>query len=638
MRKAYFVLVFVLIVLLHLIGLPVTTWAAPRPQEIGFQEYNVYLGDIHTHCSDNHSIEDFQKEATHENIWSLHEYAKNVWGYDFFVLSDHAELMNESIWIDHMQVADEWNQPGEFVTLQGYEWTASKYCWRHKVPPPPEWWLLPGFGHQNVYFKDGGTDKPLIKCTDDFSDSPPELHSLLTASGKPAIAIPHHTSDEVHPYDWSYFNPEYNKALEIFQSRGSFEPDLVDYLNQELVFGFVGGSDYHQRYNDYDGITGVLTKELTREAVYEAIKSRRTFASMKPDTYLIFSTWNQLQGKVFNRVFWQMPLRIQASSVGSKIQKVEIIKNGVVIPGATYYPDDFSFDETFSEGSHNLKAYYYARVTLENGNMAWSSPIFVGYQCAEAADDEITCSANQQIAWQNQCTSGDKACCSENSCVYHTGSTCYALGHAHNLDSANNDKIAYCHATMGQWQDCDDTIGTWKCVNFCSEAIGNCPNGRCWVNAGEVGVGEYSDQATDQCCGDDLDEKYSGGTDGTYACCDGKDVDGNALGGDECVLNGTCRDRDVSIEICGNGIDEDCDGQDLVCEQPFSLVQGWNQIIWPAMVDIKASDVPPECPIAVTKENFWIRPYVKNYGGVDFGFVSGRTYYLKCNQAVEWTI
>jgi hypothetical protein len=72
--------------------------------------------------------------------------------------------------------------------------------------------------------------------------------------------------------------------------------------------------------------------------------------------------------------------------------------------------------------------------------------------------------------------------------------------------------------------------------------------------------------------------------------------------------------------------------------QPLSLSPGWNEIMWPDVLGKKASDVPDVCPIAVAQENFWLRPYVKNYGGKDFNFESGKTYYLHCTQSFTWAL
>ncbi|MBN2013763.1 MAG: hypothetical protein JW778_01145 [Candidatus Altiarchaeota archaeon] len=68
------------------------------------------------------------------------------------------------------------------------------------------------------------------------------------------------------------------------------------------------------------------------------------------------------------------------------------------------------------------------------------------------------------------------------------------------------------------------------------------------------------------CCGDDENEIYVGGTDGTFACCDNKKEDGiTSLGGEECVIHGECQNRlvgpneDGSPGLC-NTVDDDCDG------------------------------------------------------------------------------
>lgn len=72
--------------------------------------------------------------------------------------------------------------------------------------------------------------------------------------------------------------------------------------------------------------------------------------------------------------------------------------------------------------------------------------------------------------------------------------------------------------------------------------------------------------------------------------------------------------------------------------KPIYLASGWNQITWPDVSGKKASDAPLECPIAVVKENFWLIPYIRNFGGVNFNFENGETYYIKCNQETIWQL
>ncbi|MBW2988044.1 hypothetical protein KY318_00915, partial [Candidatus Woesearchaeota archaeon] len=60
-----------------------------------------------------------------------------------------------------------------------------------------------------------------------------------------------------------------------------------------------------------------------------------------------------------------------------------------------------------------------------------------------------------------------------------------------------------------RWHDCDGGEGAY-CTNYC---------GYTTAKSGEEGVGEYSYVGKRGCCGDDPNEYYIEGKDGTDACC-----------------------------------------------------------------------------------------------------------------------
>jgi len=159
------------------------------------------------------------------------------------------------------------------------------------------------------------------------------------------------------------------------------------------------------------------------------------------------------------------------------------------------------------------------------------------------------------------------ACIAPNgSCVWRTS-----------IDS-NNDgkKDAFCAVWSsyypGQWVDCDDA------ENRCEPSNTGCGYPNAWVEAGELkpwGLGEYdfwmlnrtnnNQTAKPECCGDDAGEylvlsgNTTTGTQNIYTCCDNKNATGANLSGDECAINGICKDRVPTTEIC-DGIDNNCDG------------------------------------------------------------------------------
>jgi hypothetical protein len=74
----------------------------------------------------------------------------------------------------------------------------------------------------------------------------------------------------------------------------------------------------------------------------------------------------------------------------------------------------------------------------------------------------------------------------------------------------------------------------------------------------------------DEICGNDIDEDCSGDDLACEDPCEDLDKDGFLGLTDECTKGNDCDDSDDDIfpgadEVCGNGVDEDCNGEDLVC-------------------------------------------------------------------------
>lgn len=166
------------------------------------------------------------------------------------------------------------NQPGRFVALPGQE-------------------VGTGInGDFNVYYP---AERPAAYTGDDLF----EFFELARSQG--GIVIPHHTGYKVGVFGthWEkFFQPDIMPLVEIFSMHGSSERDDGPYpldlgmgpresggcalsaLRKGLRFGFIASSDGHNGYpGTYGmGLVGVKASELTREAVFDALRSRRTWA------------------------------------------------------------------------------------------------------------------------------------------------------------------------------------------------------------------------------------------------------------------------------------------------------------------------------------------------------------------------
>jgi hypothetical protein len=173
---------------------------------LGGEHFRAYFGDLHMHS--NLSRGRSKSNASPDQSFRM---VYDVAGLDFAGLSDHAENFLEGDWWTVIKHADLWNQPGRFVVFPGYEWASRKY------------------GHKGVFFQDTAQADPgaLFGAR---GNTPVELWQHL--GERRAVAIPRHVSSArtgAKPTDWSFRNDHFQRLVEIFQRRGSYEFDGAPY-------------------------------------------------------------------------------------------------------------------------------------------------------------------------------------------------------------------------------------------------------------------------------------------------------------------------------------------------------------------------------------------------------------------------
>jgi len=346
---------------------------------------NIFWGEIHAHTelSDGNGTVD-----------EHYKHAREVACLDFAATADHINFnegeFGKEKWEITKRKAEEYNDPSSFVTIPGYEPGIRTSDGDH--------------AHMNIYCE--SEDVPLIptKNSDNLWKLAKKYNLLL---------IPHHTgysSENLRLTSWDIFKEEFTPVVEIYSTHGCSEyynnPRALvnqnpgsfyqDALKKGYKFGAMASSDYHQAFLGQDiklqehpgnlncrhfqyrtGYTAVITKELSRKAILDALCSRHCYATTGERIYLNFQINGQPMGSDL-KITSPEKVNILIEVAGTnKFEKIEILKNNHIFYSCNPKEKMIKFlqctDEKLNEGT----SYYYVRVRQVDGEMAWSSPIWV---------------------------------------------------------------------------------------------------------------------------------------------------------------------------------------------------------------------------------------------------------------------
>lgn len=316
---------------------------------------------------------------------------------DFAAPGDHNPRLDH--WQATVAALEAANRADEFATFFGWENGTDR-------------------GHENYYFTE--PDHPLV-CRGKAGITggrPDELaERLRTLAAEHAfIAVPHHTNavaetrrieDDTpywYPYPWGAPEP-YIRLAEIMQCRGNQEREVYDDAwrgwhqhNQASVqqalalghrIGFTGGTDNHCGYPGRawaeEGLglhacksvilTGVWLPRLERQAVYDALASRHTWAVWDTRALVQFSVNGAASGDELT-LAGGTPLSAQLRlSAEDALQTVELVSEGEVIWQASYNELDIELEIPL--GAAESSTYIYLRALQRNGGIIYASPVYI---------------------------------------------------------------------------------------------------------------------------------------------------------------------------------------------------------------------------------------------------------------------
>ncbi len=193
-------------------------------------------------------------------------------GNDFQITKD--------FWATLDDLTAEFDQPGRFVVLPGYEWSGNTGLG----------------GDRNVYFSSEGrmirrSSHALVEDKSDIDTdcrTAAELFETLSREGEDTVCFAHcggRYADIKLAHDGHS-----ERSIEIHSSWGTFEWLLHDAIEMGYRVGIVANSDGHKGrpgasypgaslFGAIGGLTCLMMPELTREAVFDCLRKRRHYGT-----------------------------------------------------------------------------------------------------------------------------------------------------------------------------------------------------------------------------------------------------------------------------------------------------------------------------------------------------------------------
>ena len=376
-----------------------TPRVAGREPTVTDTAYHLYWGDLHRQSN----VSDGEGDLTeHFRV------ARDEADLDFYAMTDHAVLtadpcdraymeplkgpasitdartpdelgdvvalhrISDVAWRNLQELVRRFYAPDRFVTLLGYEWSCARY------------------GDRSVYYL---TDEQPLRVPRTL----PELYRML--DGVDAMLTPHHTgyARGRRGANWNVHNPILERNVEVVslhgcseEPRGSVFPlnnigmgsnvpggSVQDALGRGYHLGLVGGSDGHRPRDPYV-LTGVYAPALTRDALWEALYHRRTVATTGAQRIRLgFRMDGEWQGSLL--ALDRLPHFTIDAEGTAPIARVELIENGTAVQTWTGTGNRIAVHEQLARVPERPDNYYYVRLLQSDGNLAWTSPIWVSY-------------------------------------------------------------------------------------------------------------------------------------------------------------------------------------------------------------------------------------------------------------------
>lgn len=334
-------------------------------------DWNVYFGQLHAHTN--------LSDGT-GSVEEAFDYASKVENLDFFAVTDHSDSFDNAdagaIGADGRSISTGWAAGKQaaasvtnedFVGLFGFEMT---------------WPEDKQLGHISTFNTPGWQTRD----QEDFENVPTALENYYKA----LTTVPGSVSQFNHPdiihgdfERFDHYSPQYDAVISLLEVAG--EDGVVDcaYYDLALDKGWHVAPTNNQ--NNHNGQWGdasrartvILAETLTEEALYDAMKDRRVYATQDSDLTVYYTLNGAVMGSILPKSEEAEITVFLSDPTDEAIGNVEVVTDGGKVIDSAYVGTPSQVLELPVSGGYN---YYYLRITQPDGDVAVTAPVWMdGY-------------------------------------------------------------------------------------------------------------------------------------------------------------------------------------------------------------------------------------------------------------------
>jgi hypothetical protein len=370
---------------IEVIAGPFTVSSNPIVVSAGAPEQRLFWGDLHSHHG--HTIEYEDGSRVDEN----HVYSRDVMGHDLGCESmkmTPIELDDVNLWEEIKTDCRDLSEDGSYLVMLGSEWMGNQSG--------------TGDGHHNIYFDDCTGflgDHADITGLEGEGSLLAAARVLETGQGTRSVVLPHAMTSTGR--NWTDLDYELRAGAEVYSEWGDTVDstdagNMTEGLSRGHRFGFYAASDNHDGWlgnplsfkYELAGLAAFWAPELTRPHVFDALSSRRTYATSGARIVVVYElTEGATTVSSGSEIIAEAPTfswQVYGTSVVTDVELIAVKLEKGARPEQLYQAAPSSpdvagqFDWSDWDGSDYA---VYLTVHQADGELAYATPIWISQDC-----------------------------------------------------------------------------------------------------------------------------------------------------------------------------------------------------------------------------------------------------------------